>query len=74
MNFKPALTIDDLVEIGPFGRSKIFNEIRSGRLPARKAGNRTVILREEFENYLRDLPMVEARTREIPIANVEGKK
>jgi hypothetical protein len=34
---KPAYLISDLVALGPLGRSKIFTEIRAGRLPARKA-------------------------------------
>jgi hypothetical protein len=56
---KPAYLISDLVALGPLGRSKIFTEIRSGRLPARKAGNRTIILAEDFAAYLAGLPPVE---------------
>jgi hypothetical protein len=56
MQPKLAFTISDLVEVGPFGRSKIFSEIREGNLPAKKAGSRTVVLREDYENFLRGLP------------------
>lgn len=36
---------------------KIFLEIKEGRLRARKIGNRTVILREDFLAWLRGLPV-----------------
>jgi hypothetical protein len=56
MQRRQALTISDLVEAGPFRESKWWSEIREGNLPAKKAGNRTVVLRDDYENYLRGLP------------------
>jgi hypothetical protein len=56
---KTAYLISDLVEIGPLGRSKIFAEIRAGRLPARKAGNKTVVMADDYKAYLNSLPPVE---------------
>lgn len=58
---KAAYSVTELVAIGPLGRSKIFTEIRAGRLPARRAGNRTVVMADDFEAYLSNLPPVEPR-------------
>jgi hypothetical protein len=58
---KPAYLISELVALGPLGRSKIFTEIRAGRLPARKAGNKTVVMADDYEAYLNSLPPVEPR-------------
>lgn len=56
MDLKLASTISELAAAGPFGRSKLFDEIRKGNLPAKKAGNRTIVLTEDFEKFLRALP------------------
>lgn len=56
MDSKLAFTIPELVATGPFGRSKIFNEIRDGNLPAKKVGNRTIVLADDYREFLRGLP------------------
>jgi hypothetical protein len=38
------------------GRSKLFEEINAGRLKARKAGRRTLILHEDLAAWLASLP------------------
>lgn len=38
------------------GRTFVFDEIKRGRLRARKAGRRTVILPEDAVAYLQSLP------------------
>ena len=38
------------------GRSKLFEEINAGRLKARKAGRRTLILRDDLAAWLASLP------------------
>ena len=55
-----AYDISDVVRKGPVGRTKIYEEINAGRLTARKMGKRTIILREDFEEWLRNLPEMEA--------------
>ena len=39
------------------GKTKLFEEIQAGRLPARKAGNRTLILRGDLDAWLAKLPV-----------------
>jgi hypothetical protein len=38
----------------------IFKAIKEGKLKARKAGRRTFILPEDYETFLRSLPVKEA--------------
>ena len=40
-------------------RDNIYSAIREGRLSARKAGRRTLILRTDLEAYLSNLPRLE---------------
>ena len=54
-----AYSIDEFCEKAGIGRSFVYQEIRAGRLKARKAGRRTLILRDDGERYLRDLPSKE---------------
>ena len=51
-----AISIDEVVKAVGIGRTRIFAEIRSGQLVARKVGRRTVILKQDLEAWLRQLP------------------
>jgi hypothetical protein len=51
-----AYRIEDLVERGPFGRTTLFNAIKTGQLRARKYGRCTVILSDEWSRFLAALP------------------
>ena len=44
-------------------RSKIYGEIRAGRLTARKIGDRTIILAEDGKAWRESLPKVPANLR-----------
>lgn len=57
---KIGLTIDEAVDRSGIGRTKIFEAIKLGRLTARKAGRRTIILSDELSDYLKSLPVREA--------------
>ncbi|BCH01247.1 hypothetical protein MesoLj131b_32460 [Mesorhizobium sp. 131-2-5] len=59
-NQKFGLTIDEAVDRSGIGRTKIFEAIKLGKLTARKAGRRTIILSEELSDYLKSLPVREA--------------
>jgi excisionase family DNA binding protein len=48
------LTPTDLIEILPFGRSKVYHIIRSGELPAKKVGGSIIIHRDKFLLWLFD--------------------
>jgi excisionase family DNA binding protein len=54
-----AFSIRQFSEIYSIGRTKIYEELKSGRLRARKIGKHTVILEDDAENWLRRLPVIE---------------
>lgn len=45
---------------GP-GRTKAYEEIKSGRLRGRKIGKRTIITEDDAEDWLRNLPVMGVR-------------
>lgn len=51
-----AYPIDDFAEALGIGRSKVYEEIRDGRLRAKKLGNRTLITAIDAHAYLDALP------------------
>jgi excisionase family DNA binding protein len=54
-----AMSIDEFCErYGP-GRTKAYEELRSGRLRGRKIGKRTIITEDDAEDWLRRLPAIE---------------
>ena len=61
MERKVAYSIDDLVKIGVGSRSHIYEEIRSGRLIARKQAARTIVLATDLDTYLQALPAMEVK-------------
>ena len=69
-----AFDIAGLVRAAPASRSKIYEEIANGNLIARKLGSRTIILREDAEEWLRSLPTIDQQPRPPPIPSVGGKK
>jgi hypothetical protein len=61
---KTAYTINELIEVGPLGRTSIYEAIRSGQLIARKFGNRTFVLAADFEKFLNSLPQLSCHSAE----------
>lgn len=55
---KVGLSIAEAAVVMGVGRSSIYVMMRDGRLPARKIGRRTVILREDVAGALRSAPAV----------------
>lgn len=55
---KLAYTITEVTDEIRLGRTKIYEEIASGNLIARKVGRRTLILSGDLERYLQNLPTV----------------
>lgn len=51
-----VLTIQDFCAMYRVGRTHVYHEIAEGRLPARKTGKRTLILRSDAEAWLFNLP------------------
>jgi excisionase family DNA binding protein len=51
-----AFSIDDFCSRFGIGRTKVYEEIRSGRLEAVKVGRRTLITEQAGQEWLRSLP------------------
>lgn len=50
-----ALSIDDFCDRYAIGRTKVYDEIKLGRLRAVKTGSRTLIKVDDAEEWLADL-------------------
>lgn len=58
---KPAYSIDELLDILPFGRTKLHSEINAGRLRAKKLGKKTIFEAQDVADYLEGLPTKPAK-------------
>ena len=59
-----AMSISEFSErYGP-GRTTIYEEIKLGRLRARKCGKRTFITEDDAEDWLQSLPLVACNTKQ----------
>lgn len=55
---KRAYSLPEVVKLTSLGRSKIYENIASGDLRAVKLGKRTLILSEDLDAFLKNLPAV----------------
>ena len=53
-----ADTVDQFCEVYTVGRTFTYDEINAGRLIARKAGKRTLILRTDSKSWADSLPKI----------------
>ena len=51
-----AMTVDQFCKWGCIGRTKLYAEVKAGRIPLRKLGSKTIILRADAEAWLSSLP------------------
>jgi excisionase family DNA binding protein len=51
-----ALTIHEARVLTGLGRTKLYELLKTGKLPAKKVGKRTLILRSDLEDFLASLP------------------
>ena len=54
-----GLSIPEACRVAGLGRTKIYQAIADGRLTARKAGKRTLILRADLDRFLKTLPVLQ---------------
>lgn len=54
---KAALSVEDFCDRFGIGRTAAYEEMKTGRLKARKCGRRTLIPRTEAERWLANLPV-----------------
>ena len=60
MTERKALTCREACRLTGIGRTKLYDEIREGRLKARKLGSRTLILADDLAAWLQNLPPAHA--------------
>ena len=58
IRFASAFTIPGFCAAYGIGRTLVYEEIKAGRLSARKVGNRTLILRTDAEAWAAGLPQL----------------
>jgi hypothetical protein len=59
---KAGYSINETIDLTPLGRTSIYEAIKDGRLPIRKAGRRTVVLAPDLAAFLSSLPGAQARS------------
>lgn len=52
-----ALSVEEASRITSLGRTTFYKLLKSGKIPARKFGNRTIVLWDELEEALKSLPL-----------------
>ncbi len=57
MSSKKAFTIPEACTLAGVGRSRLYLEIKEGRLTARKVGRRTIIRSEDLDRWLDQAPV-----------------
>jgi excisionase family DNA binding protein len=57
---RQGLSIAEACATAGIGRTKIYQAISTGELVARKYGKRTLILRTDLQDFLTNLPTVQA--------------
>jgi excisionase family DNA binding protein len=55
-NPKRAMSVEEAAKAAGVGRTLLFEEIRKGRITARKVGRRTIIMTDELDAWLNALP------------------
>lgn len=53
-----AYSIPELLAVIRLGRTRVYELINSGALPARRVGRRTLVLHEDLQVFLRSLPVI----------------
>jgi hypothetical protein len=55
-----AMDMNEFCRWACIGKTKAYAEVKAGRLPVRKIGIKTIVLRSDAEQWLRSLPSVPA--------------
>ena len=59
---KKAYSVNEFVSTSGLGKTYVYGLIKNGKLRAKKVGKRTIILDEDADNYLHNLPDFEVIT------------
>jgi excisionase family DNA binding protein len=63
---KITISIREAIQLSGLGKTFIYKLIRTGRLKPRKIGNRTLLVHDEFDAFLRALPLSKAGKPQPP--------
>jgi excisionase family DNA binding protein len=58
---KYAYSIKEVSEVTSIGRTSVYSYINRGLLKARKTGKRTIILKEDLDDFLQNLDQYETQ-------------
>jgi excisionase family DNA binding protein len=56
-DFKRAVSVEEAAKAAGIGRTLLLEEIRKGRIRARKTGRRTIITTDALDAWLKALPV-----------------
>jgi hypothetical protein len=59
-NDKRAYTRMEFCDAHGVGQTKFYEEVKEGRLKVRKVGRKTIVLRDDAEAWLQQLPTLSA--------------
>ncbi len=59
LTLKLGLSIEESCQAAGIGRTKIYEAIGSGKLIAKKAGRRTIILPKHLADFMESLPVAD---------------
>jgi hypothetical protein len=65
-----AYSIEETARITSVGRTGLYAEIKAGRLKARKAGRRTVLLADDIRQWLVSLPQINGGANDLRSAGL----
>ena len=57
-----VFSIEQFCRLFCIGRTKVYEELKLGRLRARKIGRRTIIAEDDAQSWLRCLPLIKTTT------------
>jgi excisionase family DNA binding protein len=55
---RAAYSVSEVLAMTNLGRDKFYRLVREGKLPARKAGRRTLVLASDLDDFLKSLPIL----------------
>jgi excisionase family DNA binding protein len=53
-----ALSVKEACALSSLKRTKFYQLLKENKIPARKCGRRTIVLRSDLEDFLRSLPVM----------------
>ena len=68
LNGPEAFTLEEFCRRVKMGRTRLYEEVRAGRLTIRKNGKRSVVTADEAQRYLNSLPLLDLPAKGEPLS------